>query len=121
MSLLIFKDDSGIDLFNEVINEDIQTQQNEMISHKTAFLNGCNKCLVCNGGATLDEDTHLIQPLIKHHVKYFPQVIAYVHYACHKKIHDTENPITSLIQYGEGDSVKFYALKKQQMIGGELA
>ncbi len=118
LSLLIFKDDSGIDLFNDVIKEDIQAQQNEMISHKTNFLNGCNKCLVCNGEATLDEDTHLIQPLIKHHVKYFPQVIAYVHYECHKKIHDTENPITSLIQYGEGDSVKFYARKKQQMIGG---
>ena len=43
----------------------------------------------------VDEDTHLIQPLIKHHVQYFPQVIAYVHYECHKKIHDTKNPIIS--------------------------
>ena len=121
MSLLIFKDDSGIDLFNEVIKEDIQSQQNEMISHKTNFLNGCNTCLVCNGEATIDEDTHLIQPLIKHHVQYFPQVIAYVHYECHKKIHDTKNPIISLIQYEEGDSAKFYALKKQQMMGDALA
>jgi len=118
LSLLILKDDSGINLFNEIIQEDAQTKQKELISHKINFLNGCDKCLVCNGEPTIDEDTHLIQPLIKHHVRYFPQVISYVHYECHKKIHDTENPITSLIQYEEGDSNEFYNLRKQSMMGG---
>lgn len=114
---MILKDDLGIDLFNEVLKENAQTKQEELISHKINFLNECEKCLVCNGEATLDVDTHLIQPLIKHHVRYFPQVISHVHYECHKKIHDTENPIKSFIQYEEGDSEKFYNLKKQQMMG----
>ena len=35
-----------------------------------------------------------------------------------QKIHDTENPITSLIQYEEGDSNEFYNLRKQSMMGG---
>ena len=118
MSLLILKDNSGINLFNEIIQEDAQAKQNELISHKINFLNSCDKCLVCDGEPTIDEDTHLIQPLIKHHVRYFPQVISYVHYECHKKIHDTENPIKSLIQYEEGDSEEFYNLRKQSMMGG---
>ena len=82
MSLLILKDNSGINLFNEIIQEDAQAKQNELISHKINFLNSCDKCLVCNGEPTIDEDTHLIQPLIKHHVRYFPQVISYVHDEC---------------------------------------
>lgn len=47
-------------------------------------------------------------PIIKHHVKYFPQIVAYVHYRCHQKIHDPDNPITSLIQYTREESLQFY-------------
>jgi len=52
--------------------------------------------------------------LIKHHISYFPEVIAYVHYKCHRKIHDT--PLSQFIQYKEGDSRKFYEMKKEKKI-----
>ena len=48
--------------------------------------------------------------LIKHHVSYFPEIIAFVHYECHKKIHDI--PLNQFIQYKNGDSRKFYEVKK---------
>ena len=49
--------------------------------------------------------------LIKHHVSYFPEVIAFVHYDCHKKIHD--KPLKQFIQYLPGDSRKFYLNQSQ--------
>jgi hypothetical protein len=49
--------------------------------------------------------------LIRHHVSYFPEKIAFVHYTCHKKIHDIPLPIW--LQYDEGDSRKFYCMKKE--------
>lgn len=64
------------------------------------FLNNSNICLVCFEKP--EEDFNLI----KHHVSYYPEVIAHVHYKCHKKIHDT--PIKQFIQYRDGDSRKFY-------------
>ena len=51
--------------------------------------------------------------LIKHHVSYFPEIIAFVHYKCHQKIHDTEKPIKCFIQYEVGDARKFYEMKKE--------
>ena len=42
----------------------------------------------------------------------FPEKIAYVHYDCHKKIHD--NPNSPFIQYSPGDSRKFYSMLKQK-------
>jgi len=121
LSLLILKDDSTINLFNNIIVEDGKSKEKQLASQNITLLNGCEKCHVCKGGVAVDCDTHLIQPLIKHHVKYFPQVIAYVHFECHKKIHDIKNPIKSLIKYEDGDSVKFYNLKKQQVLGGITA
>jgi len=55
-------------------------------------------------------------PLIKHHVTYFPEKIAFVHYECHKKIHG-DPPMTMLIQYKDGDARKFYAMKKERENG----
>ena len=48
--------------------------------------------------------------LIKHHVKYFPEEIAFVHFKCHAEIHDGKHP--HLIQYEDGDSRKFYDQQK---------
>ena len=49
--------------------------------------------------------------LIRHHVSYFPEKIAFVHYTCHKKIHDT--PLDVFRQYADGDSRKFYDMKRE--------
>jgi hypothetical protein len=43
----------------------------------------------------------------------FLKKIAYVHDKCHKLIHDPKNPLPWFIQYSEGDSRKFYDLKKR--------
>ncbi len=67
------------------------------------FINKDNMCIICFGSS---KDTKLI----KHHLSYFPERIAYVHYDCHKKIHDT--PLDIFIQYKQGDSRKFYSRQK---------
>ena len=75
------------------------------------YMNSPGKCMVCFGN-TEKEFT-----LIKHHVSYFPEKIAVVHYECHRKIHDGKVP--SLIQYADGDSRRFYELKKlKEKLGG---
>jgi len=55
-----------------------------------------------------ERDLTHANPIIKHHVNYFPQIIAYVHYRCHQKIHDPEKPLTHLIQYTRAEAMKFY-------------
>ena len=68
------------------------------------FFNNSNMCMVC----FKEPEPEFI--LIKHHISYFPEIIAFVHYECHKKIHDT--PLNQFIQYKNGDSRKFYEVKK---------
>ena len=80
-------------------------------------MNDDNICIVCFQPPEVKPENNILGekevfPLIKHHVAYFPELIAFVHYECHKKIHDT--PLTALIQYKEGDSRKFYEEKKQK-------
>jgi len=75
----------------------------------TEFLNKSDTCIVCFGSP-------LDGKLIRHHVCYFPERIAYVHYECHKKIHSGE--YSPFIQYNEGDSRKFYAMKENKNEGG---
>ena len=50
-------------------------------------------------------------PLLKHHVSYYPEIVAFVHYDCHKKIHN--KPLDVYIQYKTGDSRKFYDERKK--------
>lgn len=71
------------------------------------FLNTNTKCIVC---FKEPEDNY---NLIKHHVSYFPETIAYVHFNCHQKIHDPDNPLDVWIQYEPEDSKKFYREKKE--------
>lgn len=69
-------------------------------------MNSSDRCLVCYG--------KLDNTLIKHHISYYPEVIAHVHYECHRKIHET--PLTTFIQYKREDSIKFY--KKNKNVSG---
>lgn len=46
-----------------------------------------------------------------HHISYFPEVCCYVHDGCHEDIHGTPSKHPYLIQYEEGDSVKFYEMR----------
>ena len=71
----------------------------------TEFLNKSDTCIVCFGSP-------LDGKLIRHHVCYFPEKIAYVHNECHTKIHNTPNSV--LIQYELGDSKKYYDLQKDE-------
>jgi hypothetical protein len=50
--------------------------------------------------------------MIKHHIRYYPEAIAWVHFKCHNKIHNKENPMTALIQYDVGDPERFESEKK---------
>ena len=109
MSLIIFKDQKLVEIFNQVSSDVAQENQNRLADLGVLFLNGPNICAVCSKGPYFDEDDRTIS-LVKHHVNYFPQKIAHVHDACHKKIHATPNHY--LIQYGDGDSKIFYDNQK---------
>ena len=83
-------------------------------------LNSRDFCLICGKGRSVDNSSGMPYELIRHHVQYFPALICYVHYLCHRKIHDT--PLNTFIQYEEGDSRKFYSKKstmlKQKIMRG---
>jgi len=73
-------------------------------------------CIVCFQPPDIRPEKNVLgeevkYPLIKHHVSYFPELVAFVHYDCHKKIHNT--PLVNFIQYKEGDSRKFYDMQKE--------
>lgn len=70
------------------------------------FLNTKASCLICSKKFTNDD------PAIKHHIRYEPELIAYVHYTCHQKIHDPDNPLTTFIQYTRQDAIDYYENKK---------
>ena len=74
-------------------------------------LNSRDFCLICGKGRSVDNSSGMPYELIRHHVQYFPALICYVHYLCHRKIHDT--PLNTFIQYEEGDSRKYYSKNQQ--------
>ena len=94
----------------------IQSSQDTYRKDSSKHLNSPDKCIVCGGRRSYDIETERIVPLVGHHVKYFPPVLAFVHYCCHKRIHDDKKPLTELIQYEEGDSKKFYTIQKRLKI-----
>ena len=71
----------------------------------TEYLNKSDRCIVCFGSP---KDTKLI----KHHVSYFPEKIAFVHYECHQKIHNSK--FSPFIQYNDGDSRMYYNMKENK-------
>tara|TARA_Y100001949_G_scaffold6907_1_gene5091 strand:- start:123 stop:467 length:345 start_codon:yes stop_codon:yes gene_type:complete len=72
-------------------------------------LNSRDFCLICGKGRSVDNSSGVPYELIRHHVQYFPALICYVHYLCHRKIHDT--PLVNFIQYKEGEPRKYYSKK----------
>jgi len=91
----------------------IQSSEDTYRIHSSKLLNTPDVCKVCGGGHSYDIQTKRVEPPVGHHVKYFPPVIAFVHYCCHKKIHVQDNPITEFIEYEEGDSQRYYDLKRE--------
>ncbi len=89
----------------------IQDEDDTFRPHTSKHLNNPTYCKVCNGGRTFDIKTKRRERLIGHHVKYSPPVIAFVHFSCHKKIHD--NPLSEYVQYDEKDSKKYYDSKNE--------
>ena len=51
--------------------------------------------------------------LIKHHVSYDSEEIMFVHFSCHRKIHDPENPLTEFIRYTPQERFEFYNAKSR--------
>ena len=94
----------------------LQLEDKEQPLGATRFLNSRDKCIVCGFGRAFDTQTRMIELLVGHHVQYFPAVIAWVHYHCHRKIHS--NSITSLIQYEDGDSRRYYEKKAARYADG---
>ena len=94
----------------------LQLEDEEQPLGATRFLNSRDKCIVCGFERAFDTQTRMIEPLVGHHVTYFPAVVAWVHYHCHRKIHD--NPIISLIQYEDGDSRGYYEKKAARYADG---
>jgi hypothetical protein len=85
------------------------------------YMNSNDKCIACSGKRQQGESSIIINgkygtvkiPLIKHHVRYDPEVIAYVHFDCHQIIHDPDDPrYKHLIQFQEGESREYYDEKK---------
>mgnify|MGYP005637929761 FL=1 len=112
MSLPIFKDKTSLTKFNQILNDCAIEKQNHLKKQGIEFLNSCELCAVCLQSPDVDNDTQIVEPLIKHHITYFPQKIAYVHNKCHKQIHSTENTLSHFIQYENGDSNKFYQIQQ---------
>ena len=93
----------------------LQIQDKARFRSDVRYLTPPDFCMVCFGKPEVvkDVDSTMITSLIKHHISYFPQKIAFVHYECHRKIHDT--PLNVFIQYADGDSRKFYDMKRERM------
>ena len=71
--------------------------------------------MICSGKPEVEKDGNSVRPLklIRHHVKYSPEEIMWVHYKCHLKIHDPDKPLTQWIQYAEEEKKTFYNNKTQ--------
>jgi hypothetical protein len=111
LSLPIFKDKTSLTKFNQILNDCAIEKQNHLKKQGIEFLNSCELCAVCLQSPNVDNDTQIVEPLIKHHIRYFPQKIAYVHNRCHQQIHSNENTLSHFIQYDDGDSNKFYKIQ----------
>jgi len=94
----------------------LQLEDEEKSLGTIRFLNSRDRCTVCGFGRAFDTQTRMIEPLVGHHVKYFPAVVAWVHYHCHRKIHGS--PTTPLIQYEDGDSRRYYEKKAARYADG---
>jgi hypothetical protein len=72
------------------------------------YFNSRDRCAVCFKRFSNND------PLIHHHITYYPELIAHVHYTCHQKIHDPDNPLDVFIQYSRDESMRFYKEKEKK-------
>jgi hypothetical protein len=79
-----------------------------MITDVTPFVNSTDRCMVCLTPFTETLDN----PMIKHHIRYYPEAIAYVHSKCHQLIHSVDNPLDVYIQYELEEQERFISEKK---------
>ena len=82
---------------------------------KPEYMNSDKICAICFKEPEVDgkgKEARTLK-LIKHHIKYNPEEIIWVHYKCHQKIHDIDNPMTLWTQYTEEEKKLFYKSKKQ--------
>ena len=79
------------------------------------YINSHEFCMICGKEPEVEGkgNSARILKLIKHHIKYNPEEIIWVHYKCHQKIHDADNPMTVWTQYTEEEKKLFYKNKKQ--------
>lgn len=79
-----------------------------MITNEQGFINSQDVCLICLKPETETMDN----PMVTHHIRYYPEARAYVHSKCHQKIHDQQKPMTTFIQFDIGDPEKFQLEQK---------
>ena len=79
------------------------------------YLNSPEFCMICFKKPEVMKDGKSTRTLklIKHHIKYSPETIIWIHYKCHQEIHDTDEPLIQWIQYTDKEKKEFYKNKKQ--------
>ena len=79
------------------------------------YINSDKFCMICFGKPEVDGKGKSARTLKleKHHIKYNPEKIIWVHSKCHRKIHDPNNPLIQWIQYTKEESKLFYKNNKQ--------
>ena len=91
------------------------------MSAQVQYMNTNKKCICCGKKPYKVEGNiqvngifkKVLVPLIKHHVRYDPELIAYVHFDCHQIIHDPDDPrYKHLIQFETGESREYYDKKR---------
>tara|TARA_R110000824_G_scaffold232769_4_gene420919 strand:- start:350 stop:646 length:297 start_codon:yes stop_codon:yes gene_type:complete len=82
----------------------LRTRTESKLRDNQRAINSHDFCLVCSKPKNEFE-------FVKHHIQYEPEeVIAFVHYECHREIHDGKRP--DLIQYTREERERFYGVKK---------
>ena len=66
MSLLIIKNQQLLELFNQVTADAAKEKQNRLSDNGIVIHNSCDKCAVCLEGPSIDNETGIIEPFIKH-------------------------------------------------------
>jgi hypothetical protein len=91
------------------------------MSEQITYMNKPDRCLACmkkpekvEGNIKVNGVFKKVKvPLIKHHVRYDPEMIGYVHFDCHQIIHDENDPrYKHLIQFQDGESREYYDNKR---------
>ena len=79
------------------------------------YINSPELCAICFGKPEVyvEGKSARTLKLEKHHIKYNPEEIIWVHSKCHRKIHDVDNPMALWIRYTEKEKKSFYKDKKQ--------